>query len=194
MRGEHTLAYKPGDTTLGSSPHARGTHNALLAAIIKAGIIPACAGNTWQSEQSRLVAGDHPRMRGEHIDVWLDDFMREGSSPHARGTRRQWRGHGQSAGIIPACAGNTNHGRGFLRCRRDHPRMRGEHQPRQRHRRGDWGSSPHARGTLDGGSRKIRQHGIIPACAGNTCAILSAPPSPKDHPRMRGEHGQTGAS
>ena len=46
MRGEHIWGVFLGVWCVGSSPHARGTHNAKIDANAKKGIIPACAGNT----------------------------------------------------------------------------------------------------------------------------------------------------
>ena len=154
----------------GSSPHARGAQNhvgdwkhsirdhprmrgehasVVIVAVFGKGIIPACAGSTGLSSTART------RLTG--------------SSPHARGARRE--------------------NGGFAQCDRNHPRMRGEHSLASRRGAarvgiipacagstihahygmgGRWGSSPHARGAL--GSRE-RHH----ACS-------------RDHPRMRGEH------
>ena len=66
MRGEHFYPGKDNRTLAGSSPHARGTQEAEDGVQLRAGIIPACAGNTCSlvSEPHRLK--DHPRMRGEH--------------------------------------------------------------------------------------------------------------------------------
>ena len=127
-------------------------------------------------------------MRGEHLDTSMLLFSQQGSSPHARGTLNVCLGLIMVDGIIPACAGNTYVTMTKTADLRDHPRMRGEH---------DWsgvsglsssGSSPHARGTpVDHGFR-IRAHGIIPACAGNTDGCDCPLSSVGDHPRMRGEH------
>ena len=46
MRGEHVGVRSTSVTTSGSSPHARGALLALLALVIAARIIPACAGST----------------------------------------------------------------------------------------------------------------------------------------------------
>ena len=70
--------------------------------------------------------------------------------------------------IIPAYAGSTGPPIGWLRCRRDHPRIRGEHG---------------LAGAGVGG-----EGGIIPAYAGSTPGTTSANSNPADHPRIRGEH------
>ena len=153
-------------------------------------IIPACAGST--------------RMPSNF------DGSRTGSSPHARGARKE-----PSFGI------------GLLR---DHPRMRGEHRVRRAHGLTQdgiipacagstsplsmnecslVGSSPHARGAHLRLGCLRGNPGIIPACAGSTSRRSpwlawtpgSSPhargahrrrgtnrPFRRDHPRMRGEH------
>ena len=69
----------------GSSPHVRGAHVTAMVHHTSAGIIPACAGSTDIDAIKRLVAGDHPRMCGEHgRAVALENLFR-GSSPHVRG-------------------------------------------------------------------------------------------------------------
>ena len=75
--------------------------------------------------------------------------LTSGSSPHTRGTRRS-----PSSG--PCAAG-------------DHPRIRGEHDPKGTLLKDAGGSSPHTRGTPY----------VSP------CSLLFA----RDHPRIRGEHG-----
>ena len=51
-----------------------------------------------------------------------------------------------------------------------------------------WGSSPHVRGAPSHGRRPIVRNGIIPACAGSTNSNGRTGCSPRDHPRMCGEH------
>ena len=96
-----------GKQTLGSSPRARGTRNAVFSAFRPCGIIPACAGNTGIKIRYTTLAGDHPRVRGEHMYVSVETVFVVGSSPRARGTRGRQHVHCGLAGIIPACAGNT---------------------------------------------------------------------------------------
>ena len=159
-------------TTLGSSPHTRGTPGSRTSRGWFAWIIPAYAGNTiplanvatpkyGSSPHTRGTPGcrdgngglygDHPRIRGEH-------------------QRRPTHVH-QPLGIIPAYAGNTElrhagqlapwgsspHTRGTPICGlristicRDHPRIRGEHNTNA--------------------NNSAQNTGIIPAYAGNTCS------------------------
>ena len=73
---------------------------------------------------------------------------------------------------------------------RDHPRIRGEHQPHISTLPREMGSSPHSRGTLN---RKYSDNfcfGIIPAFAGNTVPLRVFASIVEDHPRIRGEHNE----
>ena len=129
MRGEHLCCWYWRVYALGSSPHARGTLHQVVVSDSMRGIIPACAGNTAVDRIDRRIGGDHPRMRGEHmVGPWFL-FAVRGSSPHARGTRGGAHRSRQGHGIIPACAGNTNIKTKVSAVVRDHPRMRGEHEP-----------------------------------------------------------------
>ncbi len=162
------------------------------------GIIPAYAGSTTRVEimsaglegssphtrgaprrppRSTRSAGDHPRIRGEHL-------LRHGASP-------------RRGGIIPAYAGSTTlnmptrftfsgsspHTRGAPRrtaCRTrrrwDHPRIRGEHEWTVLTRSQSEGSSPHTRGALRGYEQASDGTGIIPAYAGSTSGYLHERP------------------
>ena len=90
--------------------------------------------------------------------------------------------------LIPACAGSTSRGRRPARPSRAHPRMRGEHDDRTADGRPARGSSPHARGARLNCRIFIPITGLIPACAGSTCALLARARVFSAHPRMRGEH------
>ena len=93
-----------------------------------------------------------------------------GSSPHARGLRRQGVHGLLERRIIPACAGFTPPGPTQAGAAGDHPRMRGVYDSPRQGGRDMAGSSPHARG-LPG--RHARRHRGGP-----------------DHPRTRGVYGQ----
>ena len=147
MCGEHLESTALLYDIWGSSPHMRGTLLPRHHSGRRAGIIPACAGNTFSMSMSAVSDGDHPRMCGDHADFLqcLHDFP--GSSPHVRGTPSVCNGFGVVCGIIPACAGNTFPNSVFDQPVGDHPRMCGEHPC------SSWpwaslpGSSPHVRGT-----------------------------------------------
>ncbi len=173
---------------MGSSPHARGARKVSAGWSSAAGIIPACAGSTCQPRVTGRGAGDHPRMRGEHLISSSSAACDGGSSPHARGAQMPRRENLFTSGIIPACAGSTRSAGRSRGCGRDHPRMRGEHGPTTDAIWPTVGSSPHARGALKTPSTKLLPHGIIPACAGSTGCPTVPARTPGDHPRMRGEH------
>ena len=168
MRGEHETADGNAVLPPGSSPHARGTPSPKYGTRFTAGIIPACAGNTWDSQIPTLTSWDHPRMRGEHLGLKPGGIQSEGSSPHARGTHDLGHLPHRPSGIIPACAGNTSSTPSASARARDHPRMRGEHALLLKLSRPYLESSPHARGTRLNHGGRDRTVGIIPACAGNT--------------------------
>ena len=116
---------------------------------------------------------------------------RAGSSPLARGARRQLHAHWGNARIIPARAGSTaEDGKECLEPW-DHPRSRGEHLGGAVWRWCLRGSSPLARGAPNrtGGERDDQR--IIPARAGSTARRLGRFASQRDHPRSRGEHTST---
>ena len=71
---------------------------------------------------------------------------------------------------------------------RDHPRVRGEHCSTAYQGRKAGGSSPRARGALDGTEEAAGLAGIIPACAGSTPCSSVNTRFAGDHPRVRGEH------
>ena len=86
LRGEHLRSEASVLTTNGSSPPARGTHNAVNAANGSGRFIPACAGNTLRSAKPRRWVTVHPRLRGEHAALSQSPIYNFGSSPPARGT------------------------------------------------------------------------------------------------------------
>ena len=127
-------------------------------------------------------------MRGEHTSFMFSLRRISGSSPHARGALSPSAGRSPHRGIIPACAGSTTSCTGARVGSRDHPRMRGEHRMDMRASPSFMGSSPHARGALQVGSKLPAIVRIIPACAGSTRGEKSGSSNARDHPRMRGEH------
>jgi len=188
MRGEHVARCVVLAPRHGSSPHARGTLARQAARAAYRRFIPACAGNTFFALLFFAAAAVHPRMRGEHLDGRHLSVDRNGSSPHARGTRSTSVPPYCVLRFIPACAGNTYSAGRPVPCPAVHPRMRGEHCQIQRAAKAAGGSSPHARGTLLSELNDFSLERFIPACAGNTLLISAIDCSPSVHPRMRGEH------
>ena len=208
MRGEHSYTLRSISACSGSSPLARG---ALLEAVLlkhHEGIIPACAGSTRGGWPRAGPWRDHPRLRGEHVTAAMSATDGAGSSPLARGALRVGLLHHLAEGIIPACAGSTRSPAAWRRGRRDHPRLRGEHNALLSWGKRVRGSSPLARGAQrtgagrasHGGSSPLARGapptysasscppGIIPACAGSTWPAPSPAAGRGDHPRLRGEH------
>ena len=146
----------------------RGTLGCGAAQFRVNGIIPAYAGNTKLDSTSRKCGRDHPRVCGEH-EAGLDiTEMRAGSSPRMRGTLRARFAASIPRGIIPAYAGNTWAAASVPGLLWDHPRVCGEHEPRQLLGKRGEGSSPRMRGTPSVSLRYICESRIIPAYAGNT--------------------------
>ena len=146
MRGEHRHSRKPRKAQAGSSPHARGALRIPIVVMLPPRIIPACAGSTNNCHKGNQCRRDHPRMRGEHTQLWAFGCVFIGSSPHARGAPARPTRLIVTVRIIPACAGSTSIVGIYTKDGSDHPRMRGEHNAvLTAHIFGE-GSSPHARG------------------------------------------------
>ena len=175
IRGEHTPHPSLPSQTTGSSPHTRGALHAPGAAIAQWRIIPAYAGSTRSWAIVLLTLADHPRIRGEHELVVVGHDEPQGSSPHTRGALSFPRRPPALDGIIPAYAGSTRKAWSASSVRRDHPRIRGEHDRGRPAGAGGAGSSPHTRGARwsRGGVRMPLR--IIPAYAGSTTPPTKSP-------------------
>ena len=172
--------------TPGSSPLARGLHTDRLPAVQGAGIIPARAGFTSLLCRSSTASRDHPRSRGVYSQPDDKGTNAWGSSPLARGLRVSTKDILAGGRIIPARAGFTRLRGAITEQVRDHPRSRGVYVTGPHPRIRVVGSSPLARGLLNGIVRALDRTGIIPARAGFTPRFVSPIISPQDHPRSRG--------
>ena len=112
------------------------------------------------------VMGDHPRSRGVYATLSRRFRLVSGSSPLARGLRREEDRLRHRPGIIPARAGFTCWRRVTGCLTRDHPRSRGVYGQMLQRLATNLGSSPLARG--------LRSYPTPPHS-----------PAP-DHPRSRG--------
>ena len=106
-RGEHAVRHTRYTVHAGSSPQARGTHQAQPAIDAHVRFIPAGAGNTCSRMTAPRLSSVHPRRRGEHTGPMAYSLPGSGSSPQARGTRVPNTSLGAGAWFIPAGAGNT---------------------------------------------------------------------------------------
>ena len=152
------------------------------------GIIPAYAGSTDGLPIAEWRRADHPRIRGEHPKRGVWPVGADGSSPHTRGAPIAEVDPESLTRIIPAYAGSTRAAAGTGIEHWDHPRIRGEHRRFSSPSLAIDGSSPHTRGAPERGSEKKSGCRIIPAYAGSTWSRSTCRPSPRDHPRIRGEH------
>ena len=187
IRGEHDFDLEAIVDELGSSPHTRGARNPCPPTGSCRRIIPAYAGSTPPAPSSRGPERDHPRIRGEHGPPMPVNSTSSGSSPHTRGALLHHHEIISCSRIIPAYAGSTASGGVRARGRRDHPRIRGEHDglPIAEWRRA--GSSPHTRGALILKSIYSAAPRIIPAYAGSTAMnVWKAAFSPGSSPHTRG--------
>ena len=173
IRGEHAEGGMGKLRQSGSSPHTRGAPARNRPDPTGCGIIPAYAGSTCRLSRLDALVSDHPRIRGEHDHAGVQREKRGGSSPHTRGAHGELHDEAGLARIIPAYAGSTRWPRSTYAWRRDHPRIRGEHERRQPRTLRRHGSSPHTRGAHLMLSLRAGDHGIIPAYAGSTsvCAV-----------------------
>ena len=155
----------------GSSPLARGLHCGPGGADAGGRIIPARAGFTLVRLLTCALDGDHPRSRGVYDHPQTRLLRRDGSSPLARGLRSPVKLKAEFIRIIPARAGFTRAGDCSGAQCRDHPRSRGVYAAFTHHQTVDQGSSPLARGLLEGVRACEVDQGIIPARAGFTSNI-----------------------
>ena len=188
IRGEHHRLGCAGDFGRGSSPHTRGARRRHGSGIRLERIIPAYAGSTRPTGPAIRPLPDHPRIRGEHERVRDVRGARAGSSPHTRGAPSNDSDYPERQWIIPAYAGSTPRCTNARSSRRDHPRIRGEHDPGCLRPGVSGGSSPHTRGAPGGFSEACSDARIIPAYAGSTALRYLGSTTRRDHPRIRGEH------
>ena len=171
----------------GSSPRVRGAGVSAHAIARHTGIIPACAGSRYQTDNLHSSTWDHPRVCGEQFVACPTVGGCSGSSPRVRGAVQlvgQRAGHG---GIIPACAGSSTGSHIFWLVPRDHPRVCGEQMALRTALVPYQGSSPRVRGAGKQSKSGLTYSGIIPACAGSRAVPRRPARGQRDHPRVCGE-------
>ena len=125
--GEKNLKVVQGKNGMGSPPRVRGKETQPKPAGTAAGITPACAGKSSEGFVYDDNVGDHPRVCGEKLYVFLLRLSIIGSPPRVRGKGEQKPLDIGIFGITPACAGKS-----AMQCQRlrgrcgSPPRVRGK--------------------------------------------------------------------
>ena len=187
-RGENGVSPVVPTNQRGSSPLTRGKPASGPGFGQRPGLIPAHAGKTRPWRTCRPPCRAHPRSRGENLFASMVIVPSWGSSPLTRGKHDEVAVDGSRGGLIPAHAGKTYRYRQTKRLSGAHPRSRGENSTRPRVLRGVVGSSPLTRGKHQGGGRRRRRMGLIPAHAGKTVLARLGGADAEAHPRSRGEN------
>ena len=126
--GEHSSWLVPTSPRIGSSPHMRGTRQAIRHPLDVFRFIPAYAGNTRSCRRPAAPTAVHPRICGEHRGQGFGTQFQAGSSPHMRGTLRDLGWRLALYRFIPAYAGNTATTMSSVEKSAVHPRICGEHE------------------------------------------------------------------
>ena len=172
----------------GSSPLTRGKLSSCVRVQADPGLIPAHAGKTLIPALAGVLAGAHPRSRGENFLASRACTSDPGSSPLTRGKLQEARADLAQAGLIPAHAGKTLLTVTVTLLLSAHPRSRGENRVYDMARAVETGSSPLTRGKPATVTPMAGALGLIPAHAGKTRARSWSPKPPTAHPRSRGEN------
>ena len=152
------------------------------------GLIPARAGKTRMLFTASALHPAHPRSRGENVVPLGQAAWVRGSSPLARGKPGAPHQRARLFRLIPARAGKTKPLNKTNPTLRAHPRSRGENLGAGVKVAESGGSSPLARGKLQGVRVRAREVGLIPARAGKTKRIImGAKRSDGSSPLARGK-------
>ena len=131
---------------------------------------------------------DHPRLRGEYLQLPCMMFALLGSPPLARGVLCSNCNCSSRRRITPACAGSTVGICNLIAVFWDHPRLRGEYLTYHDVLVLIQGSPPLARGVRVNWPCFKCYIRITPACAGSTSKREKLIQKKQDHPRLRGEY------
>ena len=85
----------------------RGKAHKASMTLHRSGITPAYAGKSFQSDQSKATAQDHPRLCGEKLKTAVKDGVYTGSPPPMRGKGDRFPALDPFRGITPAYAGKS---------------------------------------------------------------------------------------
>ena len=150
----------------GLSPRVRGNRSRARRRRVRAGSIPACAGEPPAAGRGAERGGVYPRVCGGTHQGPSTIPMRRGLSPRVRGNHVH-RAHAEPViGSIPACAGEPSRVPHGSRVGRVYPRVCGGTSAFFLRSPGKSGLSPRVRGNHAFSKAASASPGSIPACAG----------------------------
>src|SRR6266568_651288 len=170
----------------GRSPRARGSHAGQRALHIPDGSIPACAGEPRTKPPPPSLRRVDPRVRGGAPGMELAPAEDTGRSPRARGSLLVAVLEKGLPRSIPACAGEPSPGFARSPSPGVDPRVRGGASGVRYGRTCEYGRSPRARGSQNGGGGQRLTLGSIPACAGEPNCSAEGSRDRRADPRVRG--------
>ena len=175
----------------GLSPRVRGSRHARPSAGIRAGSIPACAG---EPAMPSALEGDrwvYPRVCGGAPSGTTHPANRDGLSPRVRGSPvqeqqavRQWRS-------IPACAGEPGWLHAAAGYTRVYPRVCGGAETQDSACFTTSGLSPRVRGSHTVETMIVTKARSIPACAGEPLSLRMVVVCLRVYPRVCGGAART---
>ena len=170
----------------GLSPRVRGNREDGRWKSGSGGSIPACAGEPRRCGRASHPKRVYPRVCGGTGSVrhWWPLVC--GLSPRVRGNRSLIPEWGQTAGSIPACAGEPLRAAGYGHQRWVYPRVCGGTKRWAAVRDAAGGLSPRVRGNQNSFSSRTPMSGSIPACAGEPFTSSLQLPVERVYPRVCG--------
>ena len=148
LRGDHLISMLDLEKSQGSPPLTRGPPLWVELGLPTLRITPAYAGTTPARGVPSPVRRDHPRLRGDHRDVFVIPRPNPGSPPLTRGPLPSLIAFHTCLGITPAYAGTTRRKSSSPIHSPDHPRLRGDHRASNSISFPYCGSPPLTRGPL----------------------------------------------
>ena len=190
----------------GLSPRVRGNRSCAVRYPLRAGPIPACAGQPGEKFATGAASRAYPRVCGATrcicIRCWLcrayprvcgatprgtpDEVIEWGLSPRVRGNPNPKTIALGAMGPIPACAGQPECRKRATRECRAYPRVCGATSPAHSDGLEREGLSPRVRGNHKAQQLPSDCLGPIPACAGQPAGLESGLSGPGAYPRVCG--------
>ena len=152
----------------GLSPRGRGKRRRRAHRRAVDRSIPAWAGETFKSRQSRHSPAVYPRVGGGNFGSHAYPSVMKGLSPRGRGKPLYIRYRRRIVGSIPAWAGETLIGDSLFSPKGVYPRVGGGNHAEYHRRPLPRGLSPRGRGKHKDAADQRRREWSIPAWAGET--------------------------